>query len=306
MLEAHLDWLGRQYEFVSLDELGALLLSGPLSRPLAAITIDDGYRDAYETAFPLFKRKGIPAALFVVSGLVESSEVPVYDRLYYQLAQGYVRELRFPRVVAAALQHLDLAPMAAAEIGAAANAYDALQAVLSALSQDEVGRVLDIVEGEYPMAESVARSLRAVDWGMLRRMADGGMTIGSHTRNHAFLTREPAAVVAEELLESKRTIEAHLRRPVRHFAYPAGEFDAASVEAVDRAGYSFAYTICDHQDRTHPQLTIPRTILWEKACVDLGGRFSPALMRAHANGVFEMVSPRCRLAHSGGIERKVS
>ena len=53
MLEAQLDWIGRRFRFVSLDELGAQL--GGRARPaapLAAVTFDDGYRDVYEHGVP--------------------------------------------------------------------------------------------------------------------------------------------------------------------------------------------------------------------------------------------------------------
>ena len=47
-LESHLDWIGRRYRFVSLDELGEKLESGEkFEKPVAAITFDDGYSDVY-------------------------------------------------------------------------------------------------------------------------------------------------------------------------------------------------------------------------------------------------------------------
>src|SRR5580698_92788 len=86
MLEKHLDWIGRRYRFVDLDELGARLESGdPSVGSLAALTFDDGYRDFYELALPLLQRKGIPAALFIVTDYVGTSRVPVHDKLYLLL-----------------------------------------------------------------------------------------------------------------------------------------------------------------------------------------------------------------------------
>jgi peptidoglycan/xylan/chitin deacetylase (PgdA/CDA1 family) len=68
MFERHLDCLGRSFRFVSLDEIGDRLLNGlPFHEPVAAITFDDGYRDVYELAMPVLERKGIPAAMFVVT-----------------------------------------------------------------------------------------------------------------------------------------------------------------------------------------------------------------------------------------------
>src|SRR5215510_63434 len=86
MLERHIDWMARRYSFVSLDELGRSLESGrPCAKPVAAITFDDGYSDVYHHAFPLLKRKGIPAAVFVVTGLVGTTRLQTFDELYFVL-----------------------------------------------------------------------------------------------------------------------------------------------------------------------------------------------------------------------------
>src|SRR5689334_13028177 len=72
--ERQLDWIGRRYRFVSLDELAfSMQAKGSLSKPIAAVTLDDGYHDVYEHAWPLLKRKGIPAAVFVVTDLIGST-----------------------------------------------------------------------------------------------------------------------------------------------------------------------------------------------------------------------------------------
>jgi peptidoglycan/xylan/chitin deacetylase (PgdA/CDA1 family) len=136
-----------------------------------------------------------------------------------------------------------------------------------------------------------------MDWSMVSRMDAAGMTIGSHTCRHIFLNRESPVVVGEELAVSKRHIESRLRKLVRHFAYPAGEFDTSSPRAVAAAGYQYAYTICEHVSPTYPHLTIPRRVLWQNACVDGQGRFSAPLMSALVNGALDFINPRCRLDH---------
>src|SRR2546427_12522762 len=76
--ECPLDWLNQHYQIVSLDALETT--SG--SRPVAAVTFDDGYSDVYHYAFPLLKRKGIPAGIFVITDLVGSTEPPLHEKLH--------------------------------------------------------------------------------------------------------------------------------------------------------------------------------------------------------------------------------
>lgn len=90
MLERQLDWIGRRFQFISVDELGAKLESGErFARPTAVVTFDDGYRDVYQNAFPLLKRKGIPSAMFVVTSHVGTTRPFIYDRMYLLLTRAF-------------------------------------------------------------------------------------------------------------------------------------------------------------------------------------------------------------------------
>src|SRR6267154_5568633 len=71
MFERQLDWIGKRRRFVSLDELGARIESGdPWNEPVATVTFDDGYANVLHHALPVLQRKGIPAAVFVITDWV--------------------------------------------------------------------------------------------------------------------------------------------------------------------------------------------------------------------------------------------
>jgi peptidoglycan/xylan/chitin deacetylase (PgdA/CDA1 family) len=79
-------------------------------------------------------------------------------------------------------------------------------------------------------------------WPQLKQLEQDGVEIGSHTVHHAELPglSDPAAL--QELIQSRRALEAHLDHPVQWFAYPAGRFDARSGTLVRQAGYVLAAT----------------------------------------------------------------
>jgi len=76
----------------------------------------------------------------------------------------------------------------------------------------------------------------------LLEVRDAGVTIGSHTCTHARLNEISSnkSKLNEELQESKQELEQVLKQKVRHFAYPFGLHDSATLAAVKEAGYNSA------------------------------------------------------------------
>lgn len=83
---------------------------------------------------------------------------------------------------------------------------------------------------------------RLLDWERILELKDKGVTFGSHTKTHPFLTKLPQKEMDEEVRGSKVLIEEKLQRPVEFFCYPYGDYDDGVLDAVRRAGYSGAIT----------------------------------------------------------------
>ncbi|MEW6186849.1 MAG: polysaccharide deacetylase family protein [Thermodesulfobacteriota bacterium] len=63
------------YRVVTLEQLFDFLdFNKPLPPKSVVITIDDGWKSAYEIAFPILKTQGFPATLFVYTDLISGSE----------------------------------------------------------------------------------------------------------------------------------------------------------------------------------------------------------------------------------------
>lgn len=76
------------YTAITIHHLLEILTGGGPAKPVI-ISFDDGYRDFYTDAWPTLRSHGFPAILFVVSGLVESSDQYVtWDQLRQMKAEG--------------------------------------------------------------------------------------------------------------------------------------------------------------------------------------------------------------------------
>jgi len=296
MFERHLEWLGRQFRFVSLDEIGQHAMSGaPFDDPVVAITFDDGYRDVYEQAFPTLKRKGIPAAVFVVTDLVGRDLWQTHDKLYHLLAEAFARWDNPRDELLGLLGDLHILPgHLFATRATTRSPLLTVATLLPSLSQGDVRRVMAHLETVVgPVAGDMPRS---VTWQMLAEMRRAGFTIGSHTKTHASLPMETPEAAVDEIVGSKSALEEHLGERVVHFAYPGGQFTPPIVDTVAHAGYQFGYTACPHNDPRHPTVTMERLLLSEGSSIDATGSFSPPILSCQVHDLWPPAR-RCEWIH---------
>ncbi|MFM7323112.1 MAG: polysaccharide deacetylase family protein [Armatimonadota bacterium] len=122
-----------------------------------------------------------------------------------------------------------------------------------------------------------------MDWDTLRDLEGSGLVeIASHTVSHpddiGLLSLEKQK---KELIDSKAVLERELGHPVPYFAYPVGKGDAETFAAVERAGYTMAFTMHAGPAEESPSiLRLNRTIhsryrkAWEESRD--AARYAPA------------------------------
>jgi peptidoglycan/xylan/chitin deacetylase (PgdA/CDA1 family) len=291
MLERQLDWIGSRYSFVSLDELAAAMEGGKKNpRRLAAVTFDDGYADVYHEALPLLRRKGIPAAAFVVTDLIGTNRLQYHDHLYLLLVRAFMA--KSPEALAAYLRKSGFRPPHPDNMGNGVVDFSrTVNTLLARLPRSGIEQLIALLESETDFVRPPLATHGSLTWEMLHEMHRAGVIIGSHTRSHALLPNESPEKVLDEIEGSRIELERRLNAPVRHFAYPDGRFNQSTINAVAASGYRYAYTTCRSRQTAHPLLTIPRRVLWEKSCTDPVGRFSPALLDCLVHGLFDRGSP---------------
>lgn len=71
----------------------------------------------------------------------------------------------------------------------------------------------------------------------VRRMAQAGQEIGSHSAKHEFLSRLPESALRASLADSKRILSEMAGRPARFLSAPGGRYNALVERVAREVGY---------------------------------------------------------------------
>ena len=90
--EAQMDYLARNgYHVIPLSSLVGFLERGePVPRKSVVLTIDDGYRSTYEVAFPILRKYGFQATVFLYSDFVGAPDALTWSQMKEMEASGLV------------------------------------------------------------------------------------------------------------------------------------------------------------------------------------------------------------------------
>ncbi|MBZ5580663.1 MAG: polysaccharide deacetylase family protein [Acidobacteriia bacterium] len=228
-------FLKRRFHLATPDEALEIIEGAKLRRTAILLTFDDGYRDNYETAFPILAAEGVQGAFFLPTSFVGTNHIAMWDMVAFIVKRSRLRRFRLP---CAPLREFDLAADGEASvIGQVLSFYK---------SSGQGGEEFVAMLEEACDAPRPGGSERLfMDWSEAAAMLAGGMAIESHTHSHPPLSRVSGAALAGELAVSKRILEERLGHTVRFLAYPFGlpeTISPAVFDAAREAGYRAAFS----------------------------------------------------------------
>jgi peptidoglycan/xylan/chitin deacetylase (PgdA/CDA1 family) len=231
-------WLKQRFPILTLGE--AVDIVHGRARPSGTsvlLTFDDGYRDNYDEAFPVFQQHGVSATFFLPTQFVGTGKLPWWDEIAYMVKRtGEARlQLSYPKAAEFELPQGDRG----ASIVQVLNFFKGSPDVDTERFLTE----LETVSGVKRPDGAAERCF--MSWDEARAMEAGGMCFGSHTHTHEILGRLPYPRQLEELTTSRRILEAELGHPVDTLAYPVGKqntFSADTFRALEEARYGTAFS----------------------------------------------------------------
>lgn len=238
IFDAQVSYLCAHYRVVPLSELcGRLRTGGRDARALAAITIDDGYRDCHDVALPILRAHGAPATVFITTGFLDATCWIWTDKMRYLLARADAPlALSVAGIVVRLRGSSDAARLDAARV---VNAR--LKTLPDTARETAIDRLAEQIGVALPRTPPDEEG--PMTWAHVRALEASGVEIGAHTVTHPVLTQVPDSRLRRELHDARDRLASELGHTVGAFCYPNGDHDDAIRRAVEDAGYRCAVTV---------------------------------------------------------------
>jgi peptidoglycan/xylan/chitin deacetylase (PgdA/CDA1 family) len=242
----HMASLRRWFTVVSLADFVARFESGRDFEPgTCLVTFDDGWSDTYANAWPILRRHGVPAAVFLPVDFIGSSRVFWQEELGAQLAGLCDDARREPARVPplrAALSPFGLEGVL--DVDRPQQRETAMRLVRARKQRadwpvDDVRRLVDELRGAPPSLPACDRFLT---WEQAAEMAAGGISFGGHGASHRVLTALTADELEADIARCREVLAAKVAGAADAFCYPNGDHDAAVVETVRRHGFRMGFS----------------------------------------------------------------
>ncbi len=257
-----LEYLARYCECVLPGDAAAGHGAAANRRPRVALTFDDGWKDNFETAFPISRKHGVLFTVFICPQMIDRR-----DGFWNAKIQNLW-------ATAQRTGKLDVVQtLFGSQAGRSADALiQSLKHVDAKNREALIARLQAALEPHGDRTEAYAEQL--LTWSDIQEMSKAGISFGSHTNTHAIVTDIPRGDALRELTESKSAIEAKISVCCT-FAYPNGDWSPEVRDLVGEAGYRTAFINSPGiWQASGNQLSIPRINVWEGSLTGASGRFS--------------------------------
>lgn len=237
-LTRHLEYLTKHYQIIPLSELIKKIKNNePIVPNTTVITIDDGYDDAFEIAFPIFKKFNAPATLFVVTDFLDGKIWIWTDKARFLLFNSELTEFNFE--IGAKKFEIKLTDKNS-RLNFATKINSELKKLSNAERDEKISELSEIVQIKLPSLPP--KEFAPISWDQAREMDKNGVAIESHTVTHPILTNINENNLEFELTKSREVLAEKLNREVKIFCYPNGNVALRESVAVSKANYDCAVT----------------------------------------------------------------
>jgi peptidoglycan/xylan/chitin deacetylase (PgdA/CDA1 family) len=250
-------FISKKYRFISLDELYHILMSQESQKQkFICFTLDDGYKDNLDYAFPLFKKYNIPFAIYITNCFPNRTAI----LWWYLLEQTIQSKSEFELNCGVETFVFKWSNDVQGE-----KVYHEIRTKIRRIPNNTYR---DSLKKSFNIDEAFIEQdcvQMALSWDEIRELStESIVTIGAHTMNHLSLATHSETDLNAEMEQSKLELENKIGKPVEHFAYPYGGFEDAHIREYNTArSIGFKTAVLNYPGNVFPEhkksaMAIPR------------------------------------------------
>jgi peptidoglycan/xylan/chitin deacetylase (PgdA/CDA1 family) len=205
------------------------------------ITFDDGWLDNYLYAYPVLKRYGIPATIFLPTEFIGTHRWFWPDQISYLLGHDQ-RDQRNGLLDSLTARYPWLEPRNGRQ---GKKHLDAVIERCKPLPESEIQEIIRQLSEALKLKLPEERIL--LNWEEIREMSTNGISFGSHSCSHKILAKLSVQEIDREVRDSLRMLKEKKINDIPVFCYPNGDYTVEISNRVKQAGYQAAVG-------THPGL----------------------------------------------------
>ena len=210
------------YSFISLDELYKNLKNNENIKKSIVFTLDDGYKDNYTKAYPIFKKHNIPFAIYITTSFPEYKAI-----LWWYILEDLI--LENDEIILKNNQIFKTKTKKAKE-----EVFLQIRDIIIDLPKENFIDSLNKLFENYKIDWFSKSKVLTMSWeDIIDISKDKLCTIAGHTKNHLALNTLTKQEIIEEIVEANNLISSKINKSVEHFAYPFGSKNEVNQREFD-------------------------------------------------------------------------
>jgi len=236
------------FDIISLDDVPGRIKDTHNKRRFVCFTLDDGYRDNIDYAYPVFKKHNVPFTIYLPTAFADGEG----DLWWLVLEEAILKAQQVEVVIDGTPQSFRTQSDQEKD-----TAFDRIYWWLRMQPEHEARRIVQGLAEQAGYDATPLCSNLVMTWDQARALAkDPLVSFGGHTCRHLALAKLPAHEARHEITESIARLERELGQACRHFAYPYGDAGSAAereFEFVSGLGLATAVTTRKGHVHAHHQ-----------------------------------------------------
>lgn len=206
-----LELKSKGYEFISLDRLQEMLSGGEQAKKQIVFTLDDGYKDNYEIAYPIFKKYNLPFTVYITTSFPQNESI-----LWWYVLEDLI--LINENIVLSNGQAFECKTKEQKD-----DVFLKIREIILGFKKENFLNSLNGLFSNYKIDWFAKNKELCMNWEQIIELSkDELCIIAGHTKNHYALNQLSLNEAKSEIVEANKLIEEKIGKKIEHFAYPFG------------------------------------------------------------------------------------